>query len=104
MIIQCMSKMKAIAATHADHRRTDGDPRSTTQGEHNTKNRVVAALTVESTAWCTVRNWTSPLGQIAQAARRVAFQPGNGGRKSCALSVGRNHAAAWRIQAAKMKR
>jgi len=54
MIIQCMLKMKAAPATHADHRRTDDDPRSATHGEHTTKNSVVATLPVASTAWCIV--------------------------------------------------
>src|SRR5215469_13819086 len=44
VIIQCVLKRKAAAATHADHRRSSRDPRNTTHGEHNTNNSVVIKL------------------------------------------------------------
>jgi hypothetical protein len=51
VIIQCALKIKAAAATHADHRRSSRDPRNTTHGEHNTKSTVVITLRVARTAW-----------------------------------------------------
>jgi len=68
MKIQWMLTTKAVAAAHAENRRSDRDPRSTTHGDHSTKNSVVTMLIVESTAWCSVWNWTLPHGQIAQEA------------------------------------
>jgi hypothetical protein len=57
----------------------------------------------ESTAWCSVSNWIPSHGNIAQEARRNAFQPGTGAWKSCALIAGRNHAPACRTHAAKIR-
>jgi hypothetical protein len=56
------------AATHAENLRSDLDPRSTTQGEHITKNSVVITLKVACTGWCSVWNWTPWHGQTAQEA------------------------------------
>jgi hypothetical protein len=50
MINQCMLKMKAAAATHAEHRRSNRDPRNITHGEHSTNYSVVSTLRVPNTA------------------------------------------------------
>ena len=71
-----MLKTKKAAAAHAENLRTDLDPRSTTRGEHNTKNSVVNTLTVASRAWRNVWNSIPSHNQTAQEAWRNALQPG----------------------------
>ena len=68
MKIQRMLKMNAVAATHAENRRTGRGPRSTTHGEYSTKNSVVTTLKVESAAWYGVSNWIPLHGQTALEA------------------------------------
>jgi hypothetical protein len=88
MKIQWMLTTKAVAAAHAENRRSDRDPRSTTHGDHSTKNSVVTGIGRSRTA---------------KLRRRHSEMPSNPALAP-ATQAGRNQAAAWRAHATKIRR
>jgi hypothetical protein len=101
---QCALTTKAMAAAHADARRSEGDPRSTTHGEPNMKSSVVTALMV-ARATPYPENFIIPHGNTEQEANQNASHPGSPlGSVTPSLSTGRSQAAACSSLAHEIRR